>query len=112
MVLTSSICFTPIALLFGLGLLSPVAVSGELGTALSPFGSKLALFALLALSTFLSRNLSCRSDAPEVILVLILKLAEELLLLVGVLREEAETGDSGRGEGRLLLPATLWSSIT
>jgi len=73
--------------------------------------SKLALLALLALSTFLSLSLSCKRVAPEVILVLVLKFAEEPLLLLGVFLDTAEAGESGRGEGLLLLPTFDLSSI-
>lgn len=43
--------------------------------------------------------------------MLILKFAEEPLLLLGVLLDLAEAGDSWRGEGRLLLPPAVLSSI-
>ena len=110
-VLTSSICFTPIILLFELAFLSLLGAIGELGMVLSPPKSKLALLALLALPTFLSLNLSCKRVAPEFIFVPVVKFVEDPLLLLCVLLDIPEAGDSERGEGLLLLPTPVLSSI-
>lgn len=106
--LTSSICLTPIPLPavtpLELGLLSSLAIfafTGELCTPPSPVLKSTLLRRLCrALSTFLSRSLSCSKLAPDPARAPVVdraKCAEELLVLeVGVILVSLEELDSGR----------------